>query len=313
MGKGSGFGKTILIGDSFLLYGVPAVLSALPYKTEVEVVRVPGAGWELKDNRPEVPGYKQSKLAHRDESVKIILEEAGIDVQSQRLQITVGGDLLAGSGVGASAAICVGLARALDDEFDLGLDLAGINHLAWRGEFAYHGRPSGVDNTASCYGGLIQFQVEEGVPRFETLPLYKPLDIVLGNTGISADTSRLRQITEGEKAHDPERFSSLLDVIKEQVVKVREGLVRGDFREVGRIMTENHKILIELGISHEILIRLCDLALKEGALGAKLTGGGMGGFMIALTPGKELQGKVAAAMESQGYYTIRATIGAEKG
>jgi len=312
MGKGSGFGKTILIGDSFLLYGVPAVLSALPYKTEVEVVRVPGAGWELTDNRPEVPGYKQSKLVHRDESVKIILEEAGIDVHSQRLQITVGGDLLAGSGVGASAAICVGLARALDDEFDLGLDLAGINHLAWRGEFAYHGRPSGVDNTASCYGGLIQFQVEEGVPRFETLSPGKPLDIVLGNTGISADTSRLRQITEGEKARDPKRFSRLLEVVSEQVVKVREGLVRGDFQEVGRIMTENHRILIELGISHEILIRLCDLALKEGALGAKLTGGGMGGFMIALTPGKELQEKVAAAMESQGYYTIRATIGAEK-
>jgi mevalonate kinase len=313
MGKGSGYGKAILIGDSFLLYGVPAVLSSLPYRTEVEVVRVPGAGWELTDKRPEVPGYKESKLAQRDDSVKIILEEAGIDVRSQRLQIKVGGDLLAGSGVGASAAICVGLARALNDEFDLGLDDAGVNHLAWRGEFAYHGRPSGVDNTASCYGGLIQFQVEEGKPRFEPLPIGEPLDIVLGNTGISADTSRLRQITEAERERDPERFSHILGVIGEQVLQVREGLERGDFREVGRIMTKNHKILIELGISHEILIRLCDLALRHGALGAKLTGGGMGGFMIALTPGRALQEKVAGAMEALGYHTIRATIGTEKG
>jgi mevalonate kinase len=310
MGKGSGFGKTILIGDSFLLYGVPAVLSSLPYKTEVEVVRVPGTGWEMTDERTEVPGYKQSKEAQRDDSVNIILEEAGIDVGSQRLLIKVGGDLLAGSGVGASAAICVGLARALNDEFDLGLDNAGINHLAWRGEFAYHGRPSGVDNTASCYGGLIMYQVVEGEPHFESLSIREPLDIVLGNTGISADTSRLRQITERERARDSRRFSRLLGVIGQHVLRVREGLERGDFREVGRIMTENHEILIELGISHEVLIRLCDLALHHGALGAKLTGGGMGGFMIALTPGKALQEKVAGELEALGYHTIQATIGA---
>jgi mevalonate kinase len=313
MGKGSGFGKTILIGDSFLLYGVPAVLSSLPYKTEVEVVRVPGTGWEMTDERVEVPGYKQSKEAQRDDSVNIILEETGIDVSSQRLLIKVGGDLLAGSGVGASAAICVGLARALNDEFDLGLDSAGINHLAWRGEFAYHGRPSGVDNTASCYGGLILFKVEEGKPHFESLSIHEPLDIVLGNTGISADTARLRKITEGERERDPERYSRMLELISQQVIEVREGLERGDFREVGRIMTENHKILIELGISHEVLIRLCDLAIRHGALGAKLTGGGMGGFMIALTPGKALQEKVAGELEALGYHTIRATIGAEKG
>jgi mevalonate kinase len=313
MGKGSGFGKTILIGDSFLLYGVPAVLSSLPYKTEVEVVRVPGAGWEMTDGRIEVPGYKQSKEAQRDDSVNIILEEAGIDVSSQRLLIKVGGDLLAGSGVGASAAICVSLARALNDEFDLSLDNAGINHLAWRGEFAYHGRPSGVDNTASCYGGLILYQVVDGEPHFESLSIPEPLDIVLGNTGISADTSRLRKITEKERERDPERFSRMLSVISRQVAEIREGLERGDFREVGRIMTENHKVLIDLGISHEVLIRLCDLALRHGALGAKLTGGGMGGFMIALTPGKALQDKVAGELEALGYYTIRATIGAEKG
>jgi mevalonate kinase len=311
MGEGSGFGKTILIGDSFLLYGVPAVLSSLPYRTLVKVSRVAGKGWELTDKRPEVPGYKQSKLARRDESVKIILEEAGIDVGSQRLQITVGGDLLAGSGVGASAAICVALARALNDEFSLNLDDAGINHLAWRGEFAYHGTPSGVDNTASCYGGLILFEVKEGKPRFERLPIKEPLEVVLGNTGISADTSRLRQITEAARERNPEKFARLLAAISEQVGQLKGCLAQGDFYEAGRLMTENHEILIDLGISHEVLISLCDLARRQGALGAKLTGGGMGGFMIALTPGRALQEKVARALEAEGYFTIRATIGAE--
>jgi mevalonate kinase len=64
-----------------------------------------------------------------------------------------------------------------------------------------------------------------------------------------------------------------------------------------------------MGLSHEKLIYLCDLAINKGALGAKLTGGGMGGYMVALTPGQEIQEKVASAMEQEGFAVIRATIG----
>ena len=74
-------------------------------------------------------------------------------------------------------------------------------------------------------------------------------------------------------------------------------------------MTANHEILIDMELSHEILIKLCNMALDMGALGAKVTGGGRGGYMNALTPGKELQEKIATAMEKEGYKVIRATIG----
>jgi mevalonate kinase len=74
-------------------------------------------------------------------------------------------------------------------------------------------------------------------------------------------------------------------------------------------MNENHEILIEMGLSHERLIRLCNLAGENGALGAKLTGGGRGGYMVALTPGAELQSRVAAQMEREGFAVIRARIG----
>jgi mevalonate kinase len=75
-------------------------------------------------------------------------------------------------------------------------------------------------------------------------------------------------------------------------------------------MTENHKLLVDMDMSHEILDYLCKLALEKGALGAKITGGGRGGYMVALTPGKALQDKVASSFEKEGYkLIIKATIG----
>jgi mevalonate kinase len=309
MGRGAGLGKTILIGDQFVLYGVPAIVSSLPYETVADVQRIDGEGWILEDNRREVPGYKEEKKKQQAESINRILEVMKIDVKENPIKITYGGTLLAGSGVGASAASCVSLARALNDEFNLGLSIDEINHVGWEGEFAYHGLPSGVDNTASTYGGLMLYQVRNNKKSFEKIPVSKPIEVVLGNSGITADTSVLRVMTEKQRQGNPKLFWSRLKTITEQVFNVREGLEAGDLEKVGKMMTENHEILIEMGLSHEKLISLCNVALEKGALGAKLTGGGMGGYMIALTPGKDLHERVASAIEKEGFALIRATIG----
>jgi mevalonate kinase len=308
MGRGPGFGKTILIGDQFVLYGVPAIVSALPYETVAEVQRIDGEGWILEDNRSEVPGYKEKKKDQQVESINRILEVMKINVKKNPIKITYGGTLLAGSGVGASAASCVSLARALNEEFDLGLSIDKINHVGWEGEFAYHGIPSGVDNTASTYGGIMLYQVKNDQKKFERISLKIPIEVVLGNSGVTADTSLLDGLVMKEKEKDPKLFSTRLKTITDQAYEVKKGLEEGDLEKVGRTMTENHQILIEMGLSHEKLVALCNLALNKGALGAKLTGGGMGGYMIALTPGRDLQEAVASAIEKKGNRVIRATI-----
>ena len=309
MGKGTGFGKTILIGDQFVLYGVPAIVASLPYETVAEVQRIDGDRWILEDNRQEVPGYKAEKREQQVKSIDRILEVMKIGIKNNPIKISYGGNLLAGSGVGASAASCVSLARALNDEFNLNLSIDEINHVGWEGEFAYHGLPSGVDNTASTYGGILLYQVRNKQKDFETIQTSKPIEVVLGNNGITADTSLLRVKTEKQRKSNPKRFWSRLKMISEQVYEVKEGLETGDFGKVGKLMTENHEILIEMELSHKKLISLCNVAIEKGALGAKLTGGGLGGYMIALTPGQDLQEVVALAIEKQGYGIIRATIG----
>jgi mevalonate kinase len=310
MGKGSAFGKTILIGDAFVLKEVPAIVSSIPFETECVVERMTeGQGWILEDNRIEVPEYKDKKKAQQVDSINRILEVMQVDVQKNPIKITYGGSLLAGSGVGASAASCVSLARALNNEFNLNLSTEEINQIGWEGEFAYHGIPSGVDNTASTYGGLILYHIKNGQKTWEQIAIKEPVEVVLGNSSVTADTSKLDDHLEAQEEKDPDLFNQRLQAVRAQAFEMKKALEDYDLEKVGRIMTANHKILIEMNLSHEKLIYLCNMAIELGALGAKLTGGGRGGYMNALTPGKELQEKVASAMEQEGYKVIRAKIG----
>ena len=200
MGTGKGFGKTILIGDQFVLWEIPAILSAIPFETSCKVERLKsGDRWTLEDNRVEVPGYKKAKDADSIASFNRMVEVMELDLDKNPIKITVGGDLLAGSGVGASAAICVSFARACNEEFDLGLDILGINHVAWEGEFGYHGLPSGVDNTVSTYGGVIQYRIKDGVKQFDRINMSEPVEIVLGNSGVTANTAALKGFLEDQE------------------------------------------------------------------------------------------------------------------
>ena len=310
MASGTGFGKTILIGDQFVLDEVPAIVSAISFETITTVERIDGEGWVLEDNRIEVPGYKEKKKEQQVGSINRILEVMNFDVKKNPIKITVGGNLLAGSGVGASAASCVSLARALNEEFNLGYPIEEINRVAWQGEFPYHGVASGVDNTASTYGGLLRFWLKDGGQHFERIKTPKSFEIVLCNSGITANTAALDEFIEVQKKDNAELFASRLKTIVSQGADMKKALEAGDLEQVGKILTENHKLLVDLDMSHKILDYLCKLALENGALGAKVTGGGRGGYMIALTPGKELQDKVASAFEKAGYnLIIKATIG----
>jgi mevalonate kinase len=310
MGKGSAFRKTILIGDSFVLREVPAIVASIPYETECRVERLKqGNGWILEDEHINVSGPIVKKNSNRAKSINRILEVMNIDVKNTPLKIAYGGAWLSGSGLGASAASCVSLARALNDEFNLGLSIEEINHIAWEGEFAYHGVPSGVDNTASTFGGVIFFHIKRGQTTWQRIPIKKPVEVVLGNSGVKSDTSKLDAHVEAQQTKNPDLFKAHLQTVTDQAFEMKKALEMYDLQKVGQIMTANHKILIDMEISHEKLIHLCNLALDLGALGAKVTGGGLGGCMNALTPGKKLQEKVAAAMEKEGFEAIRAIIG----
>ncbi len=120
MGEGSGYGKVILFNEHFVVYGIPAIASAIGSKTIAKVEHFEGKGWSIQDERPATPGYKEEKLDHQRDSTERILKAIGIDANLTPIKITLAGDLKAASGVGASAASCAAIARALSHQFNFG-------------------------------------------------------------------------------------------------------------------------------------------------------------------------------------------------
>jgi mevalonate kinase len=306
MGKGRGFGKVILFNEHFVVYGIPSIVSAIDRVTTATIERSEGSGWVLDDGRSATPGYKEEKLEQQKESIERILRAAGIDTTKNQIKIALGGDLVAASGIGASAASCVAIARALSDEFDLGFSDERINEIAYEGERAYHGAPSGVDNTAATYGGLIWFV--KGRP-IELIKIKKPVEIVMGNTGVVTDTKAAVAGVRERKEKYPEKYAKIFKEAEHLAYKARKALESYDLEAVGKYMNENHRQLQEIELSCKELDFLVDIARKNGALGAKLTGGGLGGNIVALTPGRELQEKVARAIEKEGFEVLRTKIG----
>jgi mevalonate kinase len=323
LGKGSGYGKVILFNEHFVVYGIPAIASALGNKTDAEVVptddltpsgadgSMAGEGWVLEDKRPANPGYKTEKFHHQKESIERVLKAANFDATKNNIKITLGGDLKAVGGVGASAAVCVSIARALNEEFSLGFDDNRINEIAYEGEKAYAGTPSGIDNTASTFGGLLWFSknLEGGPNTMEKIKLKKPVEIVMGNTGLTANTKAAVAGVRERKENNPEKYNKIFEESKELVTKARVKLDELNLEEIGQLMDKNHKLLQEIEVSHERLDALVEIARENGAIGAKMTGGGLGGYMVALTPGPEIQEKVAQAMENVGFEVLRTKIG----
>ncbi len=308
MGEGSGYGKVILFNEHFVVYGIPAIASAIGSQTIAKVERAEGQGWILNDERPETPGYKKQKKEHQNDSIERILAATGIDVNQTPIRIYLGGDLKFASGVGASAASCAAITRALSQQFSLGFSDEKINEIAYEGEKGYHGTPSGIDNTAATFGGLIWFKKEEP-PKMERLALKQPVEIVMGNTGIVANTKAAVAGVKERKEKEPEKYEKIFAEAKNLANRARTALESFDLTTVGQYMNRNHELLTEIEVSSKELDFLVELARENGALGAKMTGGGLGGYMVALTPGEAVQEKVARSIEKEGFEALRTKIG----
>jgi len=135
------------------------------------------------------------------------------------------------------------------------------------------------------------------------------MPLVIANSGITASTIEVVADVKRLKEADPEKFEKIFNEYKTLSEKAKKALIEGDIHILGNLMNQNHKLLQEITVSGEINDKLVDIALKNGALGAKMTGTGRGGLVIALAENEEVQEKIAKAIEKEGYDAWRTMIG----
>ena len=302
MATGSGRGKVILFGEHFVVYGLPALAAGIASVTTAKITRVRSFGWKLVDNRPAMPGYKEKKYEEQKVSIDNMLKHLNVDTTKTGFQFDLEGDLVCASGIGASAASCVAIARALSEEYSLGLNDNQVNETAFIGETGYHGTPSGLDNTASTFGGLIWFErdLNGGPPKFEKLKLGKSANLVIASTGLTASTKVVVGDVRKKKDTDPDWFDSMSKQYNHLVNDAKEALITLDFDKVGELMNKNHELLQQLTVSFKELDNLVELARENGAIGAKMTGTGRGGNMIALAPDEATMNVIAEVLKKGG-------------
>jgi mevalonate kinase len=309
MGKGSGYGKVILFGEHFVVHGVPGIVSAIDSTTDAEVKKAQ-KGLNVRDERKTAKGYSEEKRLQQIESIERMLKAMELDPKTS-IDIWVGGTLPGFSGLGASAASSVAIARAIVQELNMKISDERINQVAYEAEKAYAGNPSGIDNTAATFGGLMWFEknLGGGPDKVERLNIKEPVEIVIGSTGKVANTKAMVEGVAERKLKNPEKYNPIFKRAEELAYEGRAALEVYNLKKVGELMNENHHLLQEIEVSSKELDLLVDVARKQGAFGAKLTGGGGGGCMVALTPGKELQAKVASAFKTAGYEVLSTKIG----
>ncbi|HIH10371.1 MAG TPA: mevalonate kinase [Candidatus Diapherotrites archaeon] len=309
-GKGVGFGKTILFGEHFVVYGLPAIASAISGHT-LATVEGGKNGIEFVDKRPQVEGYKETKKGEIAREIDALVKYFKIDPAKTPLKITLAGNLVCASGVGASAALASSVARALNEHFCLKMNDEKINEAAYEAEAAGSGTPSGIDNTCSTYGGMISFQkgLKGGKNKITLLEVKKPLFIVMASSGITQETKGVVADVRAQREKEPQKYEKIFSEYTALFGKALEAVKKGNERKVGALMDKNMELLRQINVSCKEIEGIISAAKKGGALGAKLTGTGRGGLAICLAADKKGAEKIAAAVKKGGYEATVTQVG----
>ena len=303
----SASGKIILLGEHAVVYGRPAIALPIPLAVEATVRKRTAAEGQGVDILIPRWGLEQ-KVHSGTQGLGGILGNVlhSLELLDENMSIEVFPHVPRAMGLGGSSALAVAILRAVDHAYTLNLSDEKINELAFECEKAAHGTPSGVDNTVATYSTPLIYKRVENAPTFETISLAQPLELVVGITGkesLTADAvARVRHAWQ----QYPERYEGVFDQIQGVTEAGHEALRTGNLAEIGELMNLCHGYLNALQLSTPELEELIHIARTNGAIGAKLTGGGVGGSMIALCPDNKQA--VQNAMQAAGYQTIEVTI-----
>ncbi|MDP8903288.1 MAG: mevalonate kinase [Thermoproteota archaeon] len=321
-GKASAPAKVILFGEHFVVYGSPAILAAINKRISVDArIIIPNenkiivrsdigvAGEYNNNNNGEfnaLEGGSKAKalldpLYGAIRQVLLLRNKKNIGIE-----IGISSRVPPGIGLGSSAASCVATVAAVDSLFEKNPNRQTVCKLAIKSERLIHKRTSGADCYVSTFGGLMQYYGKS--KSFKKIETKETLSLVVASTGIKHSTSELVAGVKRFKNTNRTLFESLSKQASDICLQACTALESGKCDKIGELMNQNQIILQQIGISHHKVRDIIDICSKAGAIGAKMTGAGGGGAVIALAASKQESTKIASRISSAGYQSFEVEI-----
>jgi mevalonate kinase len=303
-------GKIILFGEHAVVYGRPAIaVPILQVKAKAIVSVDPRSAPGLVSIKAPDIGLETtlSDLPEHHPLAAVLLKAASAmklsHIPACTIQVT--SRIPIAGGMGSGAAVSVAILRAFSAAMGHPLSDEQVSRLAYEVEIIYHGTPSGIDNTVITYAKPVYYIKDK---TMEILQVKHPFTLVIGDSGVISPTmsvvSEVRQSWENAR----DRFEALFDAAGAIADSAREAIEAGENDAIGPLMNENHTLLSEMGVSSPELERLVEAARSAGALGAKLSGAGWGGNMIALVTADGAERVDRALQEAGAVRTIQSEI-----
>ncbi len=320
--RASAPGKVILFGEHAVVYGQPAL--ALPVtQVQATVTVQPDDDGIVIDARNVGRRYRLSEAAPDDPlsaAIRLTFAHLNLPITDDSLLITLHSTIPIASGLGSGAAVCTALVRALSAHLQLrSASLQGqlspisnleISSIVFETEKLLHGTPSGIDNTVIAYGQPVYFV--KGQPP-EPFTVAQSFRLLIADTGLPSPTKLAVADVRAAYEKEPEHYARLFEAIG-YIAREARALIESDQTPsvgftptLGVLMDRNHRLLQQIGVSCAELDVLVEAARAAGARGAKLSGGGRGGNILALvTP--ETEAAVSAALERAGAKRVISTV-----
>ncbi len=286
--KASAPGKVILFGEHFVVYGIKAILCAIDKRVTVTAERIPENKIIIKSDIGELEVSLNKSVNEISSPLKPFVYLANKMIkkynQSDGIKIYVKSEIPSGVGLGSSSACCVAGAAAISKLFEK-TSKEKILELAIEAERTIFQNTSGADCTVCTFGGLMEYDKEKGFSQIESEPNFH---LVIANSNIEHSTEVVVSNVKQFKEKNEEKFSIMCQKELELVNRVRIMLKNNDLQGLGKCMKDNQEFLEMIGISNEKLRKMIKI-VENSSFGAKITGAGGGGCIIALSDESNLE------------------------